>query len=171
MKKILGFVIVVVLVLLDQWTKILAIGNLMGKKDFVIIKDVLRFHYLENTGVAWGMFSNGTLFFSIITSIMTVALIYVFLKTPTAKRMLPINIVLILLMSGAIGNLIDRVFRQYVVDFIYVEIINFPVFNVADCYVTVAGIAMVVLVFFFYKEEDFAFLKINSSKDKNKGQD
>lgn len=56
--------------------------------------------------------------------------------------------------AGAVGNMIDRVFRKYVVDFIYFSLINFPVFNVADIYVTVAAFMLVVLILFFYQEED-----------------
>ena len=52
------------------------------------------------------------------------------------------------------GNMIDRVFRKYVVDYIYFSLINFPVFNVADIYVTVAAFMLVVLILFFYQEED-----------------
>ena len=57
--------------------------------------------------------------------------------------------------AGAIGNMIDRMFRKYVVDFIYFRLIDFPVFNVADIYVTVAAVLLIVLVVFYYKDEDF----------------
>lgn len=57
--------------------------------------------------------------------------------------------------SRAVGNMIDRIFRKYVVDFVYFSLINFPVFNVADIYVTVAAVMLVILILFFYQEEDF----------------
>jgi signal peptidase II len=57
--------------------------------------------------------------------------------------------------AGAVGNMIDRIFRKYVVDFVYFSLINFPVFNVADIYVTVAAVMLVILILFFYQEEDF----------------
>lgn len=67
----------------------------------------------------------------------------------------------ILLAAGAIGNFIDRVRFGYVRDFIYFKIINFPVFNVADCYVTVSVIIFIILILFVYKnEDDFAFLSL-----------
>jgi signal peptidase II len=66
-----------------------------------------------------------------------------------------------LIFAGAIGNMIDRAFRGYVIDFIYVECINFPVFNVADCYITIATAVLFILFLFVYKQEDdFDFLKI-----------
>ena len=67
-------------------------------------------------------------------------------------------------MSGAIGNLIDRCFRKYVVDFFYFKLIDFPVFNVADIYVTSAAIVLIILIMFYYKEEDFDFMKISKNK-------
>ena len=65
------------------------------------------------------------------------------------------DIICILFFSGAIGNFIDRVIRNYVVDFFYFRLINFPIFNVADIYVTVAAFAMILLGIFYYKEEDY----------------
>lgn len=161
MKKILGFLAMLVLVGLDQITKYFAITKLMNKKDFVIADGVLRFHYLENKGVAWGMFSGKVLIFVITTIIFGALITYVYLKIPSTKKYVYLRIICVLLLAGAVGNFIDRVFRHYVVDFIYFELINFPVFNVADIFVTVSGIALLIFVFFYYKEEDFAFLKIN----------
>ena len=61
--------------------------------------------------------------------------------------------------AGAVGNMIDRVSQGYVVDFLYFKLINFPVFNVADIYVTVSVVCFAVLILFYYKEDDFSFLK------------
>ena len=60
--------------------------------------------------------------------------------------------------AGAIGNLIDRIRLNYVVDFLYFELIDFPVFNVADCYITVSMFLLVILVLFYYKDEDFSLI-------------
>jgi signal peptidase II len=67
----------------------------------------------------------------------------------------------ITLFSGALGNFIDRIELSYVRDFIYFKLIDFPVFNIADIYVVLSAIALCILVMFVYKDEDFAFLKIN----------
>ena len=69
--------------------------------------------------------------------------------------------------AGALGNLIDRIFRGYVVDMIYFVPINFPVFNVADCYVTVSVVLLIILILFVYKEDDFGFLKLSKKGDNN----
>lgn len=70
------------------------------------------------------------------------------------RHFLPLRICAVLVMSGAIGNFIDRLRLNYVVDFLYFKLINFPVFNVADIYVTVAAFSFFLLLFFYYKEED-----------------
>ena len=64
------------------------------------------------------------------------------------------DIILLLFISGAIGNFIDRVRLQYVIDFFYFKLIDFPIFNVADIYVTVAAFCLIVLFLFYYKEAD-----------------
>ncbi|MDY2590860.1 MAG: signal peptidase II, partial [Agathobacter sp.] len=67
--------------------------------------------------------------------------------------------------AGAIGNLIDRIVNNYVVDFFYFKLIDFPIFNVADIYVTIAAFLFIVLGFFYYKEEDFEIIFSKSKKD------
>ena len=71
-----------------------------------------------------------------------------------------------LICSGAIGNMIDRVSRGYVVDFFYFKLINFPIFNVADCYVTVAAFLLIVLIFFYYKEEELGWFTLKKGAGK-----
>ena len=69
-----------------------------------------------------------------------------------------------MLFAGAIGNMIDRLLYDYVVDFIYFVIIHFPIFNVADIYVTISTFTMVILFLFFYKENDFSFLSFRQQQ-------
>ena len=78
---------------------------------------------------------------------------------------------LLLFFAGAIGILIDRMCQNYVVNFFYFKLINFPIFNVADIYVTVAAIMFIVLCLFYYKEEDFEFLFPDKGKKCNKKED
>ena len=80
------------------------------------------------------------------------------------SRYLPLYIAMILLLSGAVGNLIDRAVRGFVVDFFYFSLIDFPIFNVADCYVVCAAGLLILLIGFFYKEDELSFL---SSKKEN----
>ena len=72
--------------------------------------------------------------------------------------MLPIRICFAMIVAGAIGNMIDRIANRYVVDFLYFKLINFPVFNVADCYVCIAVFLFAIFAFFFYKEEEIDFI-------------
>ena len=70
------------------------------------------------------------------------------------------RLVAVFLAAGAVGNLIDRMRYSYVVDFLYFKLIDFPVFNVADCYVTVGAVLLAVLILFVYKEEELGFLSL-----------
>ena len=78
---------------------------------------------------------------------------------PYQKKFIPLRIVLTILAAGAIGNFIDRITAGYVVDFIYFEIINFPIFNVADIYVCISVIILMYLLIFHYKEEELTWKK------------
>ena len=90
------------------------------------------------------------------TLIVLCLIAYLYLKRiPDEKKFRPMDGICILFFAGALGNFIDRVFRNYVVDFFYFKLIDFPVFNVADIYVTVAAFAMIILGLFYYKEEDY----------------
>ena len=81
---------------------------------------------------------------------------YAFCRMPFNRHYLPLWACLVLLVSGALGNMIDRISRQFVVDFLYFSLIDFPIFNVADCYVTVSAILLVFLVTWRYDEGDLA---------------
>ena len=95
------------------------------------------------------------IFFVVVTIAVVVLLVILYKRIPSTKRFFWMNIMLIFFIAGAIGNLIDRIVNNYVVDFFYFKLINFPIFNVADIYVTVAAFAFIVLGIFYYKEEDF----------------
>ena len=155
----------VLLVTLDQVSKIWAKARL-PQKPITIIPGVLKLQYHENTGAVWGVMSGKTLFLTILTFIILIALAYMYIKIPQGKKYMPLQIAWIFIISGAIGNLVDRIFRKYVVDFIYFELIDFPIFNIADSYITVSCIFLLILVFFYYKEEDLEFLDLSLFKKK-----
>ncbi len=146
------------LLLIDQLTKYYA-RNVISKKTINIIDNVLEFRFLKNTGAAWGSFSSMTSMLVIITIIMIIAVMFAYMRIPFDKRMFPLRMLLVFILTGAVGNLIDRIVFKYVTDFIYFELINFPVFNVADIYVTCSAIIMAVLILFYYKDEEFEWLK------------
>lgn len=155
-------------VLLDQITKYLAAAHLKGNDSIVLIKNVFELHYLENRGAAFGMLQGQKAFFVIICLAMLLAGAYIYVKMPYNKRFSYLRLCIICIMTGAIGNLIDRVSYNYVIDFFYFSLIDFPIFNVADIYVTVTTIVLLALILFYYKEEDLDLLT-SVLKPKKKG--
>ena len=149
------------LVFADQFTKYIAVLKLKNQPAFSIIDGVLEFNYLENRGAAFGMLQNQKIFFVFVALIFLGVIAYVLIKVPYEKKYRRLHVLLILIAGGAIGNLIDRLRLDYVVDFIYIVLINFPIFNVADIYVTAAAIALVVFILFYYKDEDLKKLMEN----------
>ena len=149
-KGIIYAVLIFILFGIDQYTKRLAVIHLKDGKDFVLIKNILSFSYLENTGAAWGVLSGKITLFAAFTCILIVLIILIILRLERMAgvkyRMLQLDMAVLL--AGAVGNLADRLINGYVVDFIKTDFINFPVFNVADCYVT---LSMIILIIIFYE--------------------
>ena len=101
------------------------------------------------------MFQNKQILFYICTVIVLILGIMIYIRCLALNQYKDLRILLVLILSGAVGNFIDRVRFQYVIDFFYFKLIDFPVFNVADCYVTVVFILLLILILFKYKEDDF----------------
>ena len=151
----------VLLVIFDQFTKYLAVLFLKDQDPFVILPGVFELHYLENRGMAFGLFEGKIPVFVILCVLFFCVFFYVYARIPRTGYYLPLTITSLIMVSGALGNFIDRVFRKYVVDFIYFSLIDFPVFNMADIYVVCSGILLVILVCFKYKnDEDYHFLRL-----------
>ena len=110
------------------------------------------------------MLQNQKVFFILIAILILIIISYVLFRMPDDKKYNIMHFLLVLLASGAAGNMIDRVRQDYVVDFIYFVLINFPIFNVADIYVTVSMILFAILILFYYKENDFSFLSFKQQK-------
>lgn len=144
----------VILMIFDQFTKHLAIINLKNRPSFPIINQIFHLEYLENQGAAFGMLQNQKLFFLISAVVITAAVIWFFFNVPMEKRFLPLRICAVFILAGAWGNGIDRLRYGYVVDFFYFKWINFPIFNVADIYLTVSVAVLILLLLIYYKEED-----------------
>lgn len=160
------FIAVALLTGFDQLTKFLAVENLKDKADIPLIPNVLYFQYLENRGAAFGIFQDQKIFLILLTSLILIGVCYVLWKIPADKKYIYLKLLCFLITAGGIGNLIDRIRLDYVIDFIYFAPIDFPIFNVADIYVSVGMILLFIVVLFYYKDEDFEFLKW---KSKNKG--
>ena len=150
----IGAILSFLLILLDQVTKQMAVSLLKGQDSFVIIRNVFELHYLENHGAAFGVLQGKKVFFITVTVLMIVLLAYVYGRIPPERRFYPLHGICIALFAGAIGNFIDRILHNYVIDFFYFSLINFPIFNVADIYVTCAMALFIILFLFYYKEAD-----------------
>lgn len=146
------------LTFLDQWTKYLAVTHLAGQENIVWIPGVFQLQYLENRGAAFGILQNKLWVFVLLTVFYLIFAIWIFLRLPRQKHYLPLHIAAVVLTAGALGNFIDRIRLGYVVDFFYFSLIDFPIFNVADIYVVVSFIVLVICILFIYKEDDFSFL-------------
>ena len=159
-------ILMIFLIVIDQITKYFAVLNLKGVSSWVLWDGVFELHYLENRGAAFGILQDQKMIFILIAVVVLAVIFHVLFKAPYQKMYSKLHISLILIAAGAIGNLIDRVRLGYVVDFFYFSLINFPVFNVADIYVTVSSFYLVILLLFVYKESDLEFLAFKAKKNK-----
>jgi signal peptidase II len=162
--KAVALASVAALTLLDQITKILAADRL-ADGPFVIIPGVFELRYLENRGAAFGMLQNQRVFFLVLTVAFLAIITYIYLRIPADRKYLPLRILSIVVTAGAIGNFIDRLILVYVRDFLYFSLIDFPIFNVADIYVTVSAFVFFVLVLTYYKDSDLEFLSEKKDKE------
>ena len=156
MKKWISLVVLGVLVIFDQFTKYLAQANLQGKEGIPIIKNVLELHYLEggNTGAAFGILEGKTVLLGIFSLLVSIVMLGVYFWMTNKKEYSKVSWCLIFMIAGAVGNCIDRLLNQYVIDFIYFKWIDFPIFNVADIYVTVSAIVMFLMILFMKEKTD-----------------
>lgn len=155
---LLAVIIASVGVFFDQYTKFLAVVHLKNQDSISLIDGVFRLHYLENRGAAFGMMQGQKVFFLIGGVIILALITYFYVKMPHTKHFMPLRICMIGIAAGAIGNMIDRARLNYVIDFFYFELIDFPIFNVADIYVTVFAICLILLILFYYKDDDIELL-------------
>lgn len=143
-----------VIIFIDQLTKCIVTNSMELEASIPVIPDVFDIHYIRNTGMAWGLFRDRTWLLALVSVIMIAGLLYVYHHISVGKYYRLIRILLICIIGGAIGNLIDRIRLNYVIDFLYFKPINFPVFNVADIFVTVSVILLLILMIFKYKGKD-----------------
>lgn len=143
---------IIMIIAFDQITKYIAKSTLYPDKAIHFIDGFLEFRYAENTGVAFSMFSGGRWVFIILTSAVAIGmLVYMFTR---AQKNLWLYWSLGVIVAGAIGNLIDRIFLGYVIDFINPTFVRFAVFNIADCAVTLGTVSLVAyLIFDIFKKE------------------
>ncbi len=131
---------------LDQLSKFLVCEFIQPVHTIPLWKHVFHLTYLENRGAAFGILQNKFIFFYIITILVLLAILVYIIKKRPQNRCL--NISLMLLSGGALGNFVDRLFRGYVVDFLDFRLINFPVFNLADCFVVCGAFLLAAYIIF-----------------------
>ena len=157
---LISLLVMVLAIAADQFTKHLTLLYLKDKTPVSLIDGVLELHFYPNTGIAWSMLE-GQLFFIVFMGIVFLSVMLFFvLRLPEQKKFHILYILSGLLAGGALGNMIDRIRLGYVVDFIYFSLIDFPVFNLADVYVVVSGILLILFVCTKYRDDDFSFLSI-----------
>lgn len=142
------FIITVLLTAADQITKHLAVSYLTDIGSIPLIQNIFHLTYVENRGIAFGLFSGGRIVFIAVSVILLAALTAIMYKTPKIQRTVWQKGGTALIFAGAIGNIADRIRLGYVIDFFDFRLINFPVFNVADIAVCV-GAAMILIHFLF----------------------
>ena len=162
----LDAVVVAVVLFLDQFTKDLAIAHLKDKPALVLAEGVLELCYLENTGTAFSMFRDQKFLILAINFVVLGAIFFFLFRLPESRKCRLVHFLLAALSAGALGNIIDRIRFDYVVDFISFVLIDFPVFNVADCFIVVATILLFLVFLFVLKEEDLAFLKLSRQSER-----
>jgi signal peptidase II len=134
----------------DRITKAVISSNMAEGEKIEVIKNFFYITHHTNTGAAWGILQNATMILGILSVVVSIGLLYFFFKFD----MWPARLSLTMIISGAIGNAIGRIFNGRVTDFLdfYIFGYDFPIFNVADMMVTVGTIILVVFILFFYKE-------------------
>lgn len=165
----LATLLIIVLVAIDQLTKYLVVKNMKPYSDEIkIIGDGLVLYYIKNTGAAWGSFDKNTMLLAGVSVVMIIFLGFLFFKNIERDDRKLLRLFTVITIGGAIGNLIDRIRLNFVVDFIYAKFIDFPVFNFADICVTVSAFILVFLAIFIYKddEEEQNKSKKNTENDK-----
>ncbi len=144
MPILVSVILAVFLLFADQLTKYLVLQNLSDGTVITILPRILQFRYVENTGMAFSLLEGRSWLLGIFTLAVCAALIVVLVKEKNLGR--GKQFALLLIVSGGLGNGIDRLCRRYVVDFIEVLFTDFAVFNLADCCITMGAILLIILL-------------------------
>lgn len=150
---IIPIILAVVLFIIDQATKYIALTKLKPIGNITFIKGFMDFTFVENRGAAFGILNGKVWLLLIVAAVICIVIIAAMLKMPDTREYKWLKWSLMLILAGAVGNVADRLIRGYVVDFFEFTFITWPVFNMADIYVVVGTIAMAILVLFVIKDD------------------
>ncbi len=153
MTLLFSLLVVVGLVGVDQLTKYYAVLFLKEQPSVVLWDNVFELKYIPNDGIAFSLFEG---YYWLIIPITALAMLFIFvlLWRSSLSRHWMFKTSCILILAGGVGNLIDRVVFGYVVDFLYFRLIDFPIFNVADCFVVIGAAVLIIFVLFVYKDDE-----------------
>ena len=146
---ILYIIVLVALMAVDQIIKLAVVNLLKPIGTFVLIPHFLEFTYSENSGAAFGMLQNNSIFFAVLTIVISIVIFGFLVKYKHHNLLSKISCLMII--AGGLGNLVDRLRLHYVVDFIHFYFFDY-IFNFADCLVTVGVALMVIYVVFFMEK-------------------
>ena len=150
---IVPIILAVILFIIDQATKYIALTKLKPLGSVTFVDGFMDFTFVENRGAAFGILNGRVWLLLVIAAVICIVIIAAMLKMPNTKEYKWLKWSLMLILAGAIGNVADRLFRGYVVDFFEFTFIKWPVFNMADIYVVIGTIVMAVLVLFVIKDD------------------
>lgn len=153
MIRLIWAAIIVLVIALDQISKLIVINNMELGQNIVIIKNFFHLTYWENSGAAWGIFKNGALVFIPLNLILSAVLAYILINSKSNYLRFSLSLII----GGALGNVIDRIFRNgKVVDFLSFNILgyDYPIFNIADSFIVIGTIFLAYYLLFIYKEKD-----------------
>ena len=151
-KYIIVSLIIIGLVLLDQISKFIVVNNFSLGESLILIKNFLKFTYIRNTGISFGILSN-QVFLIVVFTLMIIVFVIKELINNRNQKLIVVSSILIL--SGAFGNLIDRVFRGYVIDFISFTLFKreMAIFNIADIFITFGVLLYIYIIVMEGKNE------------------
>jgi len=138
----------IALVIIDQVIKYMVNINMLLGQSYPLIEDFLYITYVKNTGIAFGLFKNNNLFMIIVISVIILILLYFYNKEK--NKVFSLNISITMLISGAVGNLIDRIYYGFIVD--YIDFTFWPAFNLADSLIVIGSITLAVYLIFQVEE-------------------
>ena len=150
---IVPIILAVILFIIDQATKYIALTKLKPLGSVTFIDGFMDFTFVENRGAAFGILNGRVWLLLVIAAVICIVIIAAMLEMPNTKEYKWLKWSLMLILAGAIGNVADRLFRGYVVDFFEFTFIKWPVFNMADIYVVIGTVVMAVLVLFVIKDD------------------
>lgn len=151
---LLWLLLAIVIIVFDQLVKLWVVNNIGITDSIKIIPGVIDFVNVKNTGAAFSLLADknyGIIILSVISLVFCIGVaVFVVKKKPKNKLLMAS---LSMMTAGALGNVIDRIFRGFVVDFIETQFINFPVFNIADIAITVGAVLLIIYILFFDKSK------------------